>query len=264
MTNNETGIVTDKRYHNCKIINTMFIKINYWRRIEDRAFALIEVVVLIAVFVIILAVCGREFLTKKIRTEPREITINKLGVLKTALLNFYADCNQFPDNLVDLETDPGVSNWAGLYIIDEFDNNDYIRDAWQQNFFYGTNVGDWGEDPCILYSFGPNNQDDAGGGDDIVVSPGITNPTQIDPVAVMHEKVRRVQQEIRVINAAAAAYGAYDLLVLFSDNQIGAEYVSDEWGNSYNTGTSPDEFYSSGPDGADDGRGDDDITETTP
>ena len=149
-------------------------------------------------------------------SELKDATRDELDIIAESLLDFYKDLDQFPGDsgavstdFLDLERTPTpnsrmdaadtdlqayrVGLWDGPYIQDKFDDDSYQKDAWQNDYIYDYTYGD---DFCVVTSYGQNGA--SGGGDDIVV--------RSNAITIKEDKIRRVQDELDVIQIALADY----------------------------------------------------------
>ena len=160
---------------------------NEWRIANDKwrtssfslhhsAFTLVELMVVIAIIGILMSL-----ITAGAQAARRRGAVTKakamIGALETAISMYEADMGEYPatgnDTLVKaLQDDPGNPDWGGPYIefkIDEL-KDDEALDPWGQPYEYvSVNGGSptHREKSFDLYSFGPNQKDDSGTGDDL-------------------------------------------------------------------------------------------------
>lgn len=227
------------------------------------SFTLIELMVVIAILALLAAGIVPSITTKIERENVKE-TKQEIKRLKQAIKEFYRDIDKFPDEskthpLRDLEEQPtGMSNWDGPYITSKYEQYDYEGDAWENQYSYSAPSEEWENDLCVIYSYGPDEEDDSGDDDDI--------KNTISPQPLIEEKRKRVKEELEVIKKSAQLYynnnsvdfDDIDIEDLYcSDYYCLADesYRTDEWGRDYvNDG---DKFISQGPDP---GNSDDDIS----
>lgn len=205
---------------------------------DNKGFNLIEVLALMAIIAIMFAVAV-QFIPTLVKKEAVEETKEELNNLRLALLEYYKDTDVFPSQLRDLETDPGVSGWDGPYIRPKFEQYDYEKDEWDEDYEYSYTVGTWGTDPCSLYSKGPNKKDDGGSEDDIPVNPEASRDPerlQVNPAQIKKEIERLVKNELRIIQQKGEDYeieqgsfpfGIDDLYTTISP-AAGVYYLKDE------------------------------------
>lgn len=227
---------------------------------NEAGFSMMEVIVVISIILIALTISVPWRSTVR-RREYTKTTQKKMDTIEEALLNYYVDHDtltaRFPVRLTDLE--------AGGYINDDSGDNAYLYDDWKATFCYQTTVGAWGNDPCRLWSRGPNKVDDSGAGDDIIVNPG--NPGNpgtwdVDPAKITEDRERRMKRELEVIELAAIQWNAdsggvhpiwpASVGVLYSKDYLtDGSYRTDEWGRNYARpiGAADGNFLSLGSDG---------------
>ena len=145
-----------------------------------------------------------------------DATETEMARIKTALLEFYQDMDQFPKDsgsistdFLDLERQPLVDSrmdasdtslqawrrgkWDGPYIQDKFNDNSYMKDAWQNDYVYDYT---YGNDYCVVTSYGPDRV--SGGGDDIVI--------RANARSIKEDKIKATQDELNIIQLALNDY----------------------------------------------------------
>lgn len=221
----------------------------------EKGFTLLEVIVVLAIISIFAGIVGTVIGTTVLNTEI-QVSEEKMDALKEALLSFYADTDQFPAatglsrvDLVALVNCRNVKGWKGPYVSSGFEDNDFMKDAWNRDFLYSHSPG---TAVCTLTSSGPDGVPETG--DDMRLS--------IDATVVYRRKVERVRRELEVIKAAAQAYataeaGKYPDGIgnLFESKYLSDEsYRLDEWLLEYQVESG--QFISYGPDMAPGGEDD--------
>ena len=149
----------------------------------SRAFTLIEMVMVITVMAALAAVAVpriNDFITNsKIAASKNEMLQIRAAISGTpdrtaggryVDRGYIGDVGEVPSSLTDLTTKPGAvpvydyftrTGWNGPYL--QIDGTgEILRDSWSTD--YVLNVAD-----STIRSFGPNQVDDSGGGDDIVI-----------------------------------------------------------------------------------------------
>ncbi len=149
---------------------------------EKKAFTLMEVVVTISIIaimsVVIVPKVGKMLSnTKDVATkkEMREIRRAILGDSAAGFVGYSQNMDAFPSSISDLYTDPGggfnfytQTGWNGPYVdYDGVGVSDIEFDAWG-NAYSIINVTD-GKARKAIVSCGPDEQDDLGTDDDIVL-----------------------------------------------------------------------------------------------
>lgn len=166
-------------------------------------FTLLELIVVVIIISLISGVFVYVVYTNT-NSKFVQYTREEMDEIKTALLEFYRDCDQFPSGLADLESLPDVthfsgpasyrqSKWNGPYIQDKFGDDGYTRDAWNTAYVYSYTPGN---NYCTLTSYGGDRA--SGGGDDITYT--------ITAVEIEEEKEKNVQDELDVIQKALTDY----------------------------------------------------------
>jgi len=213
----------------------------------ERGFTLLEVLVVLAVVSVLSGVIGTVMVTS-ITSAEIQASEEGLGGLKEGLLFYFEDTDQFPqssgnaeNDLQDLIADPGATGWDGPYINSGFENNGFVKDAWNRTITYSYTMGTMS---CVVRSNGPDGL--PGNSDDILLT--------INATPGYSSKTLRVQNELEVIKYAAQTYatnngGLYpgDIDDLYSGNYLADEsFRMDPWLTEYQT--SMNQFVSFGPD----------------
>ena len=157
------------------------LKVKY-RNLPDAGFTLIELVMVIVVMAALAAVSVpriNDFITNsKIQASKNEMLQIRAAISGTpdrtaggryVDRGFIGDNGIIPSSLNDLISNPGLpeydyfsrTGWNGPYLVDN-GSGEILRDAWLVN--YVLDVSD-----STIRSFGPNQIDDSGTGDDIVI-----------------------------------------------------------------------------------------------
>ena len=177
-------------------------------------FTLMELIVVIFIVSLIAGVFVSIYYTVT-NSKLAEYTREEMDNIESALLDFYRDIGQFPEDtnnvavdFLDLERKPSTSDrfygtsalktwrlnhWDGPYIQDKFGDDNYTRDAWGNYYIYNYT---YGNNYCTVTSYGPDGA--SGGGDDIVYT--------ISAVEIDDEKEDNVQDELDVIQKAVTDY----------------------------------------------------------
>lgn len=213
----------------------------------ERGFTLLEVLVVLAVVSVLSGVIGTVMVTA-ITSAEIQASEEGLDGLKEALLLYFEDTDQFPgssgnaeNDLQDLIADPGVTGWDGPYINSGFENNDFVKDAWNRTITYSYTMG---EMSCVVRGNGADGI--SGNSDDILLT--------VDATPGYIAKTLKVKDELDVIKYAAQTYatnngGSYpgDIDDLFNGNYLADEsFRTDPWLTDYQT--SMNQFVSFGPD----------------
>jgi general secretion pathway protein G len=225
---------------------------NYRVKRDEAGFTLIELIV-VMVILSMLAAGIIPSITTQIRREKIKETKDEIMDLHNALIEYYKDLDTFPQSPGDLkalEEQNQVypvsyrSRWDGPYIRSKFKSYDYEKDAWDNNYKYSYTPNNT---YCNIYSYGPNKQDENGGGDDIFHT--------VEANVIRKQKIYKVKEELEVIKKAAQQYyedfGSYppNIRRLFNTGYLeDKSYQKDEWGNDYVIESN--KFKSLGPDGA--------------
>ena len=229
------------------------------QRDREKGFSLIEVVIMVAILTLMVSI-SLPIIGTSLRIKEKEATRKEMENIDTAINMYYQDTTELPSALTYLNTDPGVSGWSGPYITTQ-PNNDYTKDAWQNNYYYDPSYSSTGgstPDSILLYSYGHNGQDDSSGGTSLDYDNDLIRVISYNMV---RERRERVRDELDIVNAAAEEYEnvVKNYPAQISDlvpDYIGVTYQSDEWGNDYIKRTGVNQFISVGPDGSE-GGGDD-------
>lgn len=247
-------------------------------------FTLVEVVVAVAI-VAILAAAVTPLAFREMTRAREDATLDELASLRQGLLDFYEDTGRFPseaEGLGALVADPGVSGWQGPYVGggDGLPLAEATTDAWGGTYLYDLGpvtvpagaadvvVASGGIDGLVTFGAVGGTWTIDGAGDDLlsVVAAGPVN----------RDKVQDCEAELKAIAEAARRYfedsaafptDTSDLVDGYLDAGIDGDALEDPWRRAYEvmvdvTGANPPDFIarSWGPDRADDGGGDDDIS----
>lgn len=208
---------------------------------DKKGFSLIEVLAMLAVIGIMFAVAVQSIPTLVEESKVKK-TEQELDDLKKALIKFYEDVERFPDDgvthpLRDLEeNNTGYSGWDGPYITSKFEQYGYEEDAWGNEYNYSYSLGEWGDDPCTLYSNGPDEEDNgADEQQDILVN---DSSTEVHPGVVKNEIEIIVRRNLAVIQKEAEEYESNnggdfpnDVSVL----KFTESFLDDIWNQEYET-----------------------------
>jgi len=247
-------------------------------------FTLVEIVVAVAI-VAIMAGAVAPLAYREITRAREEATLRELDALQQGLLDFYEDTGRFPtegEGLAALLADPGADGWQGPYVGGGRGEPlvETTTDAWDATYVYDvaplTNpagaadvlVASGGVDRTVTFGSLGGSWTIDGGGDDLL------SLVAVGPVN--RDKLESCQGELAVIADAARRYFednaefptlAADLTDAYLDAGIDNGALIDPWRRVYmllvdSTGASPPDFIvrSWGPDRANDGGGDDDIS----
>ena len=137
---------------------------------ERRGFTLVEVLIVLAILVMLVAMVVPRFLGARKQGEIRA-TRAQIGMFQSALEHYAADVKVFPtteQGLVALLAKPADLDdsvtWEGPYL-----NGDTIpKDAWGQDYHYEYPPTHGTADRPDIWSSGPNKNDDGGADDDII------------------------------------------------------------------------------------------------
>jgi general secretion pathway protein G len=135
-----------------------------------RGFTLVEVLIVLAILVMLVAMVVPRFLGARKQGEIRAAK-TQIGMFQTALEHYAADAKTFPtteQGLAALLAKPSdldeSTAWEGPYL-----NGEAIpKDPWGQEYHYEYPPTHGTADRADIWSNGPNKNDDAGGEDDIV------------------------------------------------------------------------------------------------
>jgi len=139
---------------------------------HKKGFTLIELIVVMAITLILAsAVSGTVLVVRK----KALIAKAKAGIasLETALSMYESDCGVFPSGgnstmVTELTGPSAQSGWNGPYMqfkSAELSSGSFI-DSWGNAYIY-TSPGTNNTSTFDIYSYGPNQTDDSGGGDDV-------------------------------------------------------------------------------------------------
>ena len=148
------------------------------RESNGKGFTIIEMIIVI-VMISILAAAVTPVVFQKVSSEREASTRDEIVLIYQAIMGdtnkgnsgYLGDMGGLPSALADLNTNPGATTnsaetcgvgvgWAGPYILTGFDTDDYLKDAWGNNYVY--NSPGTGQ----IKSYGPDGA--SGGGDDLV------------------------------------------------------------------------------------------------
>lgn len=140
------------------------------RRRTAPGFSLIEVMIVIAIIVALMAIVGLNVFGRREQATV-QLTQVDLKNLEQALKGFRLDFSRFPTEdeglavlwnkeLLDPEADPAT--WTGPYL-----DEPMPRDRWNTEWYYEPLESDDERGPYLLYSWGPNGEDDSGEEDDV-------------------------------------------------------------------------------------------------
>ena len=137
---------------------------------QRRGFTLVEVLIVLAILVMLVAMVVPRFLGARKQGEIRAAK-TQVGMFQTALEHYAADAKTFPtteQGLSALLTKPSdldeSTAWEGPYL-----NGEIIpKDPWGSEYHYEYPPTHGTADRPDIWSNGPNKNDDAGGEDDIV------------------------------------------------------------------------------------------------
>ncbi|MHC4153400.1 MAG: type II secretion system major pseudopilin GspG [Planctomycetota bacterium] len=132
------------------------------KRIEEKAFTIVEVLVVILI-ISMLAVFVAPRMFRKLGKAKQDVARAKMAIIESALLGFYADCERYPDDSeslnalvvapVDLE-----EKWNGPYL-----KRSELIDPWDNEYIYVAE-GEHNPGSFDLVSLGADGKD--GGEDD--------------------------------------------------------------------------------------------------
>ena len=142
---------------------------------NNRAFTLIEVVVVLVVSAILMTVAmrsGKEISnTARVEETKQEMeTIASAIVGNTELTNggtradfgYVGDVGSLPPNITALVTNPGYTTWNGPYLRNRFEqtSDDYAKDAWGTSYSYsgGTTIQSSGSGSSIVRTLAPSTE----------------------------------------------------------------------------------------------------------
>lgn len=140
------------------------------------AFTLVEVLVTIAVISILLALITTGGTAARRKSKIYQVK-TMIASLQTALALYHVDFGAYPPSgnqnmvnlLVDVATYSSNDDWHGPYMsFKDTDLNGNIPnatlvDSWDRDYYYILDTNP----PYKIWSAGPNNTDESGGGDDI-------------------------------------------------------------------------------------------------
>lgn len=247
-------------------------------------FTLMEIVVAVAI-VAILAAAVTPLAYREITRAREEATLDELAALRQGLLDFYHDTGRFPsetEGLGALLTDPGAAGWRGPYV----GGNSGVplaettTDAWGGTYLYDLQpttvpagaadvlVASGGGDGAVTFGAVGGAWTVDGNGDDLL-SLVVAGPVNRDKLAACEAEMTAIAEAARrhFEDRAAFPTAAADLVDGYLDAGIAGEALTDPWRRAYAvvvdyTGANPPDFIvrSWGPNRADDGGGNDDIS----
>jgi len=118
---------------------------NKWFHIIFRITVIILFLVIIAL--IILSINRKLFSDKLEKHDPKSMsTRSKMAPIEVALNVYSENTGQYPETLEELINDPGLSGWAGPYLIKK-----QLYDPWGNPFVYELNYDDPNKYTIISY-----------------------------------------------------------------------------------------------------------------
>lgn len=162
-------------------------------RLARRGFTLLELVISIAI-VSILAAAVVPVATRALNYEGRKATRAELERLAQAALDYFHDTGQVPSSETRLESNPGVSGWAGPYLTGAVPDAATGKSQWQ--------VDAWSRD--YVFTAGSTLTISSAGAD---ASTGTSDDLS---VVVDFTPVRRARtlEELAILNQAITLYNA--------------------------------------------------------
>ncbi len=136
-----------------------------------RGFSLVEVMIVIAIILALMAIVGINVFGRRDQADI-QLTQVDLKNMENALKGFRLDFGRFPNEeeglavLWDkelLDPDADEASWSGPYL-----DEPMPRDRWNSEWYYEPLEADDDEGPYILYSYGPNTEDDDRQEDDVL------------------------------------------------------------------------------------------------
>lgn len=98
---------------------------------QRKAFTLVELLVVIVIISLIGGFLAPN-LFKHIGKAKKDLVRSKMAVVEEAINRYYLDCQQFPNALEDLVTNPGdVEGWTSAYL-----KSGQLNDPWGNQFVY--------------------------------------------------------------------------------------------------------------------------------
>lgn len=247
-------------------------------------FTLIEIIVAMAILAV-LAGAITPLVFRELVSAREEATQIGLDTLESALLDFYEDTGRFPtaaEGLAALVVDPGLDGWQGPYVSgDTQDPFEIGEDGFGNAYLYDPEpvtdpvgaadviVASGGSDHTVSFGSVGGIWNLGDEGDDLLA---LVNTGPLD-----RDKLKEAQRELHALGEAAFRYFeeqrafTTDPVVLvdgYLDDGAGADPQTDPWRNAYvlsidTSGDVPElAVRSFGPDRADDGGADDDLTVT--
>ena len=130
---------------------------------KEKGFTLVELMVVIIILAVLTGIAIPSYLALRNRARI-QATRSELQNIATAISVYEADMEDWPDALADLEAND--SSGTGPYMA-----NVPSQDAWGELYQYAADAPAAGD--YRLYSFGPDQTDDTGADDDIVIVNGV-------------------------------------------------------------------------------------------
>ncbi len=134
------------------------------RRRARRGFTLIELLLVVVILAILAGIVVPRF-TARAEQARNSAAKTDIANIETALKMFEIDCGRYPTTEEGLrallEPPPNVKGWQRAYL-----EKGLPVDPWGNPYQYRC-PGQHNPDGFDLYSFGPDSQDENGGGDDI-------------------------------------------------------------------------------------------------
>lgn len=198
-------------------------------------FTLLELVIVVAILAILAGVAVPSGL-KALERAARSATKDELVVLADATAAYFRDTWELPEEVADLEVDPGVRGWTGPYVRvvgrdGRTGRSSIEMDGW--SFPYA--VERLGDSRLALVSPGPDGL--VGEGEDLRLVVDVT----ADRRAVTLERLATLNQAIRLYNATwmtteplpAGFAAVHARLVERGLLPRGAGTVVDGWGDAF-------------------------------
>lgn len=121
------------------------------KRREERGFTLVEVMIVIAIIGLISSIVAINVMRSGSKAKQEKVRLDAER-FEQAIIMYWRDTSQQPQDIADLIQDPGVEGWDGPYITG---GAKALRDPWGNDYvFEYTGTGD---PPYRIGSYGADN-----------------------------------------------------------------------------------------------------------